>query len=60
MAIKIQYPGVAKSINSDLNNFKKVIDLVGIFPKGAFFDKLIENTRIELHDECNYLREAAN
>ncbi len=49
VAIKVQYPGVAKSIDSDLNNFLKVSRLLGIFPKGFFIEKLIEHTQVELH-----------
>lgn len=35
VALKIQYPGVADSINSDIDNLNMVLKLTGLFPKGA-------------------------
>ncbi|KAM3127939.1 hypothetical protein pb186bvf_019958 [Paramecium bursaria] len=58
VAVKIQYPGVKQSIDSDLSNIKRVMDYTGIFPKTMFLDKLIANTRKELYEECDYLVEA--
>lgn len=59
VALKIQYTGVAGSIDSDLDNFKLLIDVLGIFPRGLYLDELIRVTRGELHWECDYTREAA-
>lgn len=59
MAIKIQYPGVAKSINSDLNNLKRLMNYTGAFPKTMFLDKLIQSSREELAEECDYEIEAS-
>lgn len=58
VALKIQYAGVKESIDSDLNNLKMLMEYTKIFPKTMFLDKLIENTRKELHEECDYLVEA--
>ena len=58
MAIKIQYPGVAQSIDSDLNNLKNLFNLFKIFPKGLYIDDLIKNLGNELRMECNYIEEA--
>jgi len=58
VAMKIQYPGVASSIDSDLNNLKFLLDYTGIFPKSMFLNEFISNTRVELKDECNYTLEA--
>ena len=44
LAIKLQYPGVEKSISSDINNIKMLLKLPGILPKGIFIDKILENT----------------
>jgi aarF domain-containing kinase len=58
MAIKIQYPGVAESIDSDLNNIKNLFNLFKIFPKGLYIEDLIKNLGSELRMECNYIEEA--
>ena len=36
-----------------------LVDVLGVFPRGLYIDELINVSRVELHDECNYLREAA-
>lgn len=58
MALKVQYTGIANSIDSDLDNFKLLIDVLGVFPRGLYLDELIKVTRAEMHWECNYSREA--
>lgn len=35
------------------------MEYTNIFPKTMFLDKLIANTRKELHEECDYKIEAA-
>lgn len=57
MAIKIQYPNVAESVDSDLKNLQRVMKYTGFFPKNLFMDRIIENTRNELHEECDYIIE---
>ena len=59
VALKIQYNGIANSIDSDLDNFTRLIDIFGVFPRGLYLNELIRVTRGELHWECDYLREAA-
>lgn len=58
VAVKIQYPGVADSINSDLNNLRMLLAASKLLPKGLYLDKTIDNARIELGWECDYQREA--
>ncbi|KHJ89149.1 ABC1 family protein [Oesophagostomum dentatum] len=58
VAVKIQYPGVAEGIDSDIDNLVSVLSLGNIFPKGLFLDKFVEVARRELALECDYLREA--
>ncbi|KAK6542405.1 hypothetical protein TWF694_006360 [Orbilia ellipsospora] len=58
VAIKIQYPGVATSISSDLNNLSILLTATRLLPKGLFLDKTIANARTELAWECDYIREA--
>lgn len=54
----MQYTGVSGSIDSDLDNFKMLVNVLGVFPKGLYLNELIKVTRHELHWECNYEREA--
>lgn len=58
VAVKVQYPGVASSIDSDLNNLAVLLTASRLLPKGLFLDKTIENARVELGWECDYIREA--
>ncbi|RAL07064.1 protein kinase COQ8 [Aspergillus homomorphus CBS 101889] len=58
VAVKIQYPGVADSIDSDLNNLSILLTASRLLPRGLYLDKTIENARVELAWECDYIREA--
>ncbi|CAG01797.1 unnamed protein product, partial [Tetraodon nigroviridis] len=58
VAMKIQYPGVAQSINSDVNNLMTVLNMSNALPEGLFPEHLIDVTRRELTLECDYIREA--
>ncbi|XP_058471039.1 atypical kinase COQ8A, mitochondrial [Solea solea] len=58
VAMKIQYPGVAKSINSDVHNIMTVLSLSNALPRGLFPEHLIEVMSRELALECDYIREA--
>jgi aarF domain-containing kinase len=57
VAVKVQYPGVAASISSDLNNLSLLLTASRLLPKGLYLDKTIANARIELAWECDYVRE---
>ncbi len=58
VAVKVQYPGVATSISSDLNNLSLLLTASRLLPKGLYLDKTIANARTELAWECDYIREA--
>lgn len=58
VAVKIQYPGVASSIDSDLSNLSLLLTASRVLPKGLYLDKTIANARTELAWECDYVREA--
>ncbi|KAG0169360.1 hypothetical protein DFQ30_003707 [Apophysomyces sp. BC1015] len=60
VVIKIQYPGVAESIDSDLNNLKALVTFSNLLPRGLYLDNTIKVTKQELAWECDYLREADN
>lgn len=58
VAVKVQYPGVADSIDSDLNNLSILLTASRLLPRGLYLDKTIANARVELAWECDYIREA--
>ncbi|KAK0626496.1 ABC1 family-domain-containing protein [Immersiella caudata] len=58
VAVKIQFPGVADSINSDLDNLSVLLAAANLLPKGLYLNKTIDNARTELAWECDYEREA--
>ncbi|CAH0560194.1 unnamed protein product [Brassicogethes aeneus] len=58
VAVKIQYPGVAKGIESDIENLAAIMKMWNIFPKGMFLDNLMTVAKRELAWEVDYVREA--
>jgi len=57
LAIKVQYPGVARSIDSDVANVGALIRLSGLVPKGFEIASYLEEGRRQLHEETDYARE---
>lgn len=60
VVMKIQYPGVAESIDSDLDNLRMIVSWTGFAPKGLFINQVIRVARNELRLECDYERELSN
>ncbi|KAJ6633232.1 Atypical kinase COQ8B, mitochondrial [Pseudolycoriella hygida] len=58
VAIKIQYPGVARSIESDIDNLVGMLKVWDIFPAGIFIDNIVKVAKRELSWEVDYVREA--
>lgn len=58
VAVKIQFPNVADSIESDLGYVKLILTAGSLLPRGLFLDKTLQVMKSELQDECNYEREA--
>ncbi|KAJ0022509.1 hypothetical protein NQD34_009999 [Periophthalmus magnuspinnatus] len=58
IAMKVQYPGVAESIHSDINNLMSVLRMSVVLPDGLFADSSLEVLQRELSWECDYKREA--
>ena len=59
VAVKIQYPGVRESIDSDINNVATLIRLSGLVPKTVDFDPLLLQAKAQLREEADYRHEAA-
>jgi len=58
LAIKVQFPGVAQSIDSDIDNVVSLLRMSGLIPRGLDLDDLIAEARRQLHLEADYLAEA--
>ncbi|KAK9837477.1 hypothetical protein WJX81_005202 [Elliptochloris bilobata] len=58
VAMKIQYPGVARSIGSDVDNLLRVISLANVLPKGLYVEAAAKVAKKELALECDYGHEA--
>jgi predicted unusual protein kinase regulating ubiquinone biosynthesis (AarF/ABC1/UbiB family) len=59
LAIKVQYPGVRQSVDSDIDNAAGLIRLAGLIPKGVDVAPLLEEAKRSLRDEADYEREAS-
>ncbi|MEQ5868922.1 AarF/ABC1/UbiB kinase family protein [Sagittula sp. NFXS13] len=60
LALKIQYPGIARAIDADIANLGTLIRLSGLLPRDVDLPALLEEARLQLHEEADYAREAAN
>eukprot|EP00871_Galdieria_phlegrea_P005651 jgi/Galph1/6087/GphlegSOOS_G4749.1 len=60
VAMKIQYPGVAKSIDSDLENLKRLLKYLNMLPRGMYLDEALQVAKEELKRECDYRLEASH
>lgn len=58
VAIKIQYPGVAQGIESDIDNMLGIMKVWKLFPDGMFIDNFAVVAKRELAWEVDYHREA--
>jgi predicted unusual protein kinase regulating ubiquinone biosynthesis (AarF/ABC1/UbiB family) len=60
LAIKIQYPGVRKSISSDVNNVASLLRLSGLLPKTLDIAPLLLEAKRQLREEADYQAEGAH
>lgn len=58
VALKIQYPHVRESIDSDVDNVATLLRLSGLIPKGVDYQPLLNEAKRQLRQEADYLREA--
>ncbi|MDF8332403.1 ABC1 kinase family protein [Novosphingobium cyanobacteriorum] len=59
LAIKVQYPGVAASIDADVDNVATLLRISGLLPAGLDVAPLLAEAKRQLAEETDYLREAA-
>jgi predicted unusual protein kinase regulating ubiquinone biosynthesis (AarF/ABC1/UbiB family) len=58
LALKIQYPGVARSIDSDVDNVAALLRLARLLPAQIDFRGIVAEAKRQLHQEADYLAEA--
>jgi aarF domain-containing kinase len=58
VAVKVQYPNVKESIDSDIRNLMNLVTYTNLLPRGAYIADTMKQARKELHLECDYEREA--
>ncbi len=58
LAVKIQYPGVRRSIDSDVDNVASLMRLAGFPPRHVDVAPLLAEAKRQLHEEADYAREA--
>ncbi|MEH3102225.1 ABC1 kinase family protein [Sphingomonas adhaesiva] len=57
LAIKVQYPGVADSIGSDVDNVATLLRVSGLLPPGLDLAPLLGEAKRQLAEEADYVRE---
>ncbi|QJF51650.1 ABC1 kinase family protein [Roseobacter ponti] len=57
VAIKVQYPGVRRSIDSDVSNVAMLMRMSGLLPRALDLGPLLDEARRQLHEEADYARE---
>jgi len=60
VALKIQYPGVARSIDSDVDNLASILRLSRLLPGGLDLSAVLAEAKRQLRQEADYLSEAAH
>lgn len=59
LAIKVQYPGIARSIDADVDNVATLLRVSGLLPQTLDVAPLLAEAKCQLHEESDYVREAA-
>jgi predicted unusual protein kinase regulating ubiquinone biosynthesis (AarF/ABC1/UbiB family) len=57
LAIKVQYPGVAESIDADVDNVATLLRISGVLPRGLNVAPLLAEAKRQLAEETDYVRE---
>lgn len=60
VAIKIQYPGIADTISSDLQNLRTLFDAMGVVSRRFETEGIFGEIRARLLEEVDYVQEAIN
>lgn len=57
LAIKVQYPGVRESIDSDVDNVATLLRISGLLPSAVEITGILNEAKKQLHAEADYQRE---
>ncbi len=57
LAIKVQYPGVAESIDADIDNVATLLRVSGLLPREIDIAPLLAEAKRQLREEADYRRE---
>ncbi len=60
LALKVQFPGVARSVDSDVNNLATLLRRLDFLPVTLDIDSIAAEAKRQLHLETDYLGEARN
>lgn len=60
LAVKVQYPGIRASIDSDVDNIATLLRLPGLLPPGMDLAPLLRAAKQQLHEEADYRAEASH
>ncbi len=60
LAIKVQYPGVRASIDSDIDNVAALLRMLGVLGRDLDVGPLLAEAKAQLHAEADYMAEAAH
>ncbi|WP_295846674.1 AarF/ABC1/UbiB kinase family protein [Tardiphaga sp.] len=60
LAIKIQYPGIRGSIDSDVDNVSSLLRMSGLLPAAMDIAPILKQAKLQLHEEADYQREGRN
>ena len=60
VCMKIQYPGVARSIHSDIDNLVRLVSMTDLIPRGLYVEHAVATAKEELTLECDYEYELAS
>ena len=58
IVLKVQYPGVAASIDSDVDNIATLLRMSGLLPAELDIKPLLDDAKRQLKDEADYHKEA--
>lgn len=58
LAVKIQYPGIANAIGSDVDNIATLLNLLDLHPPAMDMQAILDVAKAQLNDEADYQKEA--
>lgn len=58
LAVKVQYPGVRASIDSDIDNVGALLRMPGLLPRDMDLGPMLREAKEQLHREADYAAEA--